>query len=441
MTARRGNPDFAVFYDAVPGRSHEVASLYGVHWRSNEQESLVVVFRDSGTYGPEGIERSQEITLGQLGHRRSLASAVARGFFLVSEGKAPTTRLSYSNFLRPFFAFLDESDPDADIVSALQVDTSLVNRFVAWLSGQTTGSLDGSRKPMSKDYKTSIYAQLRYAMEALRRDGRDDLAADCSFRKNPWPVSKGMGAKRGLPNPAEILSEGHLRTIHEACRKEVSEVLSTFERGERLIAGMRGLGSADGSGLDLSELGGVLAAAERRYGGILPSMERLLVDDRGIHDGIRRHGGREAVLPFLVATPATLLPFIILLAMRTFFNTDALVGIRDSCCREGHWLWGGLDWEMMAGDLSSEGQEELARLVSGGLSEMAATRLVLSSYKGRKHGMVTRSFRASSEWDSPPQVVTDVRRITSRLRAVAPEAWRDRLFLFQVPTRTSSAPP
>lgn len=423
-----GRTDFSAFYNAKP-EDASVSSIYGMHWRGKD---IVAVFRDSGVFNPNGIERPQEIEFKDVAKRHDLASAIGRGYFLVTEQRSPATRNTNHSYLKPFFAFLDEIDPDCMVKSLAQIDTALINRYIAWISQRTVGGRHEAERPMSKGYKEDIYCQLRFVIEALRRDGRNDLAADCMFRRNPWAVHKGSGASR-TKGRSRILNDAHLRAIHAACEMEVRTTIAEFDRVRGLIDTMKGIGDPDGSGLDISTPEGLYAFIERRHKGILPHMEDLQISDPGLHSAIRAHGGKERVVSGLVATPTTLMPFIILLAMRTFFNPDALVGIKDSFCREAHWLWGGTNWEILSGDLSEEGENDLARLVAGGVPEATALRTVLSTYKGRKQDMVTRTFRASDRWDSPPKIIETVRYMTARLRPAVPEVWQDRLFLFQNP--------
>jgi hypothetical protein len=429
--------DFSAFYDAKPDQVSEVVSLYGVHWRGDDL--LEAVFRDSGVFNVEGVEQPQRFQFKGIARRHNLAAALVRGYFLNAEKRSPPTRGSYNAYLRPFFTFLDDVDPEAAINALSHIDTSLVNRFIAWLSERKVKGQGGVIKPMSRDYKDDVYGQLKAVVDALRKDGRNDIATDCEFRRNPWS-SQAIIRSRRVPAASSILSDPQLRTIHRACQQEIEDILKAFDEAEELIRSKDHVGEPDGAGVRLNDLAGVLTYVDRRYGGVLPNFHEIQRTNPTLANAIARLGGREMVVSRMTATPTTLLPFILVLLMRTFFNPDALVGIKDSFCREAHWLWGGTNWEVLSGDLSQEGEKELARLVNGGISPEAAIRTVLSSYKGRKRDMVTRTFRISDQWDSPPKLIEQVRRLTRRLRVNVPEVWQDRLFLFQ-PLKTKEGGP
>jgi len=431
------NLDFSAFYDAKPDGPHDIVSMYGVHWRGGDV--LEAVFRDSGVYNADGVEQPQRFLFKNVGGRRDIAAALARGYYLNAERRSPPTRASYHAYLRPFFAFLEEADPDRLIDALSHVDTGLANRFVTWLSERKTRGPGGVERPMSRDYKDDVYSQIRAVIDALRKDGRNDIAADCEFRRNPWSTQAVRRSGR-TPAASSILTDPQLRAIHCACKADISATMGVFDETEALIRSMDGVGEPDGAGLSLNDLAGVLTYIDRRHGGVVPNLDHVQRTDPPLANAIHRLGGREMIVGRLTATTATLAPFIVALLLRTFFNPDALVGIKDSFCRDAHWLWGGTNWEILSGDLSIEGEKELARLVNDGIDPEAAIRTVLSSYKGRKRDMVTRTFRASDEWDNPPRLIEQVRRLTARLRGVVADVWKDRLFLFQ-PTKTKDGAP
>lgn len=431
------NLDFSTFYDAKPDGPHDIVSMYGVHWRGNDV--LEAVFRDSGVFNADGVEQPQRFLFKNVGGRRDLAAALARGYYLAAERRAPPTRAGYHAFTRPFFAFLHDIDPDRTIKSLEQINTALVNRYIVWISGRQVKAPGGAMRPMSRSYKDSLYSSLRANIDALRRDGRNDLSPDCDFHKNPWS-NEGIKAHGRMPSKQQILTDPQLRCIHAACQMEIETIIRIFDETETKIRSVENLGNPDGDGLHVGNEPQAYAYIARRYGGCVPSWAWASDNDPALLAAFRTIGGRGVALKNLGATPETLLPFILVLLMRTFFNPDALMGIKDSFCREAHWLWGGANWEILSGDLSQDGEKELARLINDGIAPEAAIRTVLSSYKGRKRDMVTRTFRDSGSWDSPPTLIGQVRRLTSRHRERVADIWRDRLFLFQINKGASDAP-
>ena len=431
------NLDFYDFYDARPNEGSEVISLYGVHWRG--EGMLEAVFRDSGVFNADGVEQPQRFQFKDIGNRRDLAAAIVRGYFLTAERRAPPTRAGYYAFTRPFLTFLEDIDPEGLITSLGQIDTALINRYIVWISGRQVKAPRGVTRPMSRSYKDSLYSSLRAIITALRKDGRNDIAIDCDFHKNPWS-NEGIKAHGRMPSKQQILTDPQLRSIHAACQMEIEAVIRSFDETERVISSVEGIGDPNGMGLDPGVLPEAYAYIMRRYGGSIPSWTWASENDANLIAAFRTIGGRGTALRHLGATPETLLPFIILLLMRTFFNPDALMGIKDSFCREAHWLWGGTNWEILSGDLSQEGEKELARLINDGIAPDAAIRTVLSSYKGRKRDMVTRTFRNTGAWDSPPTLISQIRRLTSRHREKVADVWKDRLFLFQINKGQSDAP-
>ncbi|GGF18113.1 hypothetical protein GCM10011611_24960 [Aliidongia dinghuensis] len=235
---------------------------------------------------------------------------------------------------------------------------------------------------------------------------------------------------RAPSRPKAVLTDLQISQILNDCRVEIETTMDLLDRGQSMIDEATPYLKASYTRKEFRHLPTLLAVIERDYGGILPPYREMLKKNRSLAHAIwLEHGGRAEVLKYFGATNDTIVPFVLTLAFRTFFNPTPLLDLRQSLCSSQHWLWGDLCWEILSGELSDEGQRELQRKVDCGQDPATARREVLMAYKGRSSSIVSRSFRPSDDWDNPAKLLRQLAQLTRRWRPYVPPEDADHVFI------------
>ncbi|HBN50538.1 MAG TPA: hypothetical protein DD465_15500, partial [Thalassospira sp.] len=149
----------------------------------------------------------------------------------------------------------------------------------------------------------------------------------------------------------------------------------------------------------------LLAIIEDRYGGYVTNSKQFFADGDGRRRQIEFFGGIKGIAPWLYATKRSLVPFVVMMAIRTAFNPETILALRKSALRESSLL---------------KGSAELApryRVVGG---------------KKRARGDQVRTYpQDSTEIDSPISIFNNVGKLTRRLPNAEHDPDHDMLFIFQ----------
>ena len=194
--------------------------------------------------------------------------------------------------LRTFARFVAQ---DGQILSADDLTTAMVGRYIAWLDRQIGAQ---TNRPWSKSSRANVLMQLRQMIDWTKRRHPSRLPARIDFPWRVWPNRYADARPR--------LGGGDLKAILRACYEEIDEAWDRFEAGRKIIATS---GPVDGVDPELCALVRALAGADD---GVVPSS--ALAIRRGVNiSAVDRHGGLRHLGGYLHLTGETVAAFFIAL--------------------------------------------------------------------------------------------------------------------------------
>ena len=223
-----------------------------------------------------------------------------------------------------FFESLDQHDPvRAQILSARDVDSGTLRAFIAWLD----------RRPLIKRSRAGVWTTLKVLLAWLQRHRPDLVQPGLELPFNPFPHRN-----RGIP-PRSAMTRKEIEAVLAACRRDIDASWADFQRGRELIAAAsaRVDPMGDGSALDLSDLGVLLAVVAQRHDGLLPEYANLIAGDtlcRRMRRAVKAHGGAERLSRFLHTTPDSIIPYAIAIDAQSFANPEPLRNMHRDCMSE-----------------------------------------------------------------------------------------------------------
>lgn len=321
----------------------------------------------------------------------NLAIPFAEAIFEHVRHLGPSVQHSKIGSINRFFAFLAERGQSAKTLADL--DTSLFNDFITWLNGQNlkditkAGHLCAARDVIRRLRRAAAYAEL--------------LPKDVRIKGNPWPGRAQNG------NPRTGMSITDLVRIERAYIREMQEAMQKIDEGDRLVAAGRNL-LANGISPVARRVDVLLAVIVDEYGGYVSDKKFFFAQADGRRRQIEAFGGLSGIAPWLYATGRSLAPFVIMLAIRTAFNPEAVLSLTRSAIRRSALLDDGVELE---------GRDKRYRVVGR---------------KGRSGRDQVRTFPADcDDIDSPVRILENVDRITRRLRLVADARKTNLAFIYQ----------
>ncbi|AXO15448.1 MAG: hypothetical protein CMO03_09950 [Thalassospira sp.] len=300
----------------------------------------------------------------------------------------PSTQVNKVQALNRFFAFMCEQGKAHFKLSDLT--TTLFNEYIFWLDTQQ----------LTSKTKAGLISPLRVVLHYLKQNPQytSEVPGDAYIQPNPWPGINEQIAHR------PILAITDLVTIERACIKEMQTWMRKWEEGNDFIKSGRERLQAGASPTE-HRLETLLAIIEDRYGGYVTNSKQFFADGDGRRRQIEFFGGIKGIAPWLYATKRSLVPFVVMMAIRTAFNPETILALRKSALRESSLL---------------KGSAELApryRVVGG---------------KKRARGDQVRTYpQDSTEIDSPISIFNNVGKLTRRLPNAEHDPDHDMLFIFQ----------
>lgn len=339
-----------------------------------------------------------------------IAKPFADAFFYLGRSKRAGTRREMKSCIRRFFDFLEEevhSQQKRQALSLSYFNIEIINKYIGWLKTKRTNS----GVPLHPITKKNYLDQLRRIFDSLAgmKQYSQQIKPNLFLIRSPWPDP------RRHRNPRKVLSNDILLRYEKACLDEIDRTMDLLDEGERLVLENRHLiPKTPLSKRDYKDFGVCLAAVLSEFNGIIPSAGTLEETKKHLYNAIRDYHGYYEIVKHLHPTPRTLVPFVLILASRTFFNPDTLLGLTWSQIHEKNWFYGEDRWDI--DPLQQTGRMEI------------------HGKKGRSNRLQIRSFPAQvTDPDNPPEVLRKLRRFTARLRPITEPFFADRLFLF-VPT-------
>jgi hypothetical protein len=227
--------------------------------------NLIVNFLDSsGTL-------AQSFDFSVYAQRPIMAAELAFAFRNHLTDKSSATRSgTFNPGVRNWFRFLDEhvrSDPQVE--SMAEVDTNIVNAFIAWLN----------RRPIGKGSRHASWSSLKQLIAWLQRHRSDLMHRELELPFNPFP------RKNAEAQPRDTLSKAELAAVLAAARTDIDTSWRTFEEGREALArvDVRAIATdSDLGGLNLDDLGVLLAILTDHYGGLVPPTSVTLAKGTGL---------------------------------------------------------------------------------------------------------------------------------------------------------------
>jgi hypothetical protein len=264
----------------------------------------IVVFRDG--WG----EVVRRYDLGRLGLPSDIAMLLADAFRHHHAASSRDTQRHCWMALRAFARFVAE---DGHVLSAQDLTTAMVGRYIAWLDRQVA---EQTSKPWSKGSRANVLMQLRQMIDWTKRRYPSRLTARIDFPWRVWPNRTADSRPR--------LGGEDLKAILRACYEEIDEAWDRFETGQKIVATS---GPVDGLDPEMCELVRALAGVDDA---VLPS-RRLAIRSHVNISAVNRHGGLRHLCGYLHLTGETVVAFFIALAIQTAGNPDALRLITRDC--------------------------------------------------------------------------------------------------------------
>ena len=257
----------------------------------------IVVFRDG--WG----EVTKRYDPGTLGLPLDVAMLLADAFRHHHAASSHDTQRHCWMALRSFARFVAE---DGQVLSADDLTTAMVGRYIAWLDRQVAAQ---TNKPWSKSSRANVLMQLRQMIDWTKRRHPSRLPARIDFPWRVWPNRNADARPR--------LDGEDLKAILRACYEEIDEAWDRFETGRSILATS---GAVDGVDSELCDLIRALASVND---GVLPS--RTLAIRSGVNiSAVNRHGGLRHLGGYLHLTGETVVAFFIAITIQTAGNPDAL---------------------------------------------------------------------------------------------------------------------
>ena len=264
----------------------------------------VAVFRDG--WG----EVAKRYDLGKLGLPTDVTMLLADAFRNHHAASSSETHRHCWMALRVFARFAIE---DGHVLSAGDLTTAMVGRYIAWLDRQIAGQ---TNKPWSKGARANVLMQLRQMIDWTKRRHPARLPSRIDFPWRVWPNRTADTRPR--------LGGENLKAILRACYEEIDEAWGRFEAGQTILATS---GPVDGVDPELCDL---VRALARVNDGVLPSRTLAIRSQVNI-SAVNRHGGLRHLGGYLHLTGETVVAFFIAIAIQTAGNPDALRLITRDC--------------------------------------------------------------------------------------------------------------
>lgn len=280
--------------------------------------------------------------------------------------------------LRVFERFAAETQA---LGSGATVDHALLNRYIEWLNRQCRAN----GEPWLKSSRASTFTTLRVLLQWCQRC-RPDALGEIEFPFNPFPWRNRDRRQRAL------LSAAQLRAILAACERDVAAL-----RARRASAVQDRCRARAAHEDKCQSLGAFLEYLDQHFGGILPVAK--ILSQRGHYAAraaLKRYGGLQQVAPHLYPTPATLLPYYLMILIHAAGNPEPIAELACNCLQS---------------------------------LPLMSDRELLLWVKRRASAVQQRSFRSADPFE-PPSLVREILAWSHSLRQRAPARLRERLFLF-----------
>ena len=211
-------------------------------------------------------------------------------------------------------------------VSLKSINEAFWTSFVAWLNGPRMQN----GQPWSQKTRALVIGAVKACIDALEDHPEHGSVAThlrdkSGFPRNPWPGR----SNKHVPTPVLSPPERHamiLACLGEigALRKRLDERDAILESGRALLDEARSLAQNPPYG---SEIGVCAARIAEAFPDSLPNLDHLYALDRSLGNAVQHKHRMLEVRRLLYATFRDLVPFVLLIGIKTAFNADTILSL------------------------------------------------------------------------------------------------------------------
>lgn len=321
-----------------------------------------------------------------------LAEAMSTAFLKRFATHTRKTRISSNKWLRlGFFEFLKHENKED--LSLDKLHSGLIHDYIRWLNRVDPNS---GKAVWEEGTRSSYYKILGVMIEALTRipKWRKQIPADFSVPTHQWP-----GRSRNH-TPTPIVQDEDFALLYRACLTEMSQVREAITADlELLRRSVLEVPKNPTTSRDYAHRGVALAAMDEIFAHTVPSYPQLLETHSYLLTAIKNHFGTVLKLRSVLApSPRDLVPFVLMLAIHTRLNPEALLG---------------------------SNQEDF-----GTEDRLGERRFRSRVNKGRARRKQMPSSPVEAAYDNPHSIIEFLNAWTKRLRKLAKPEIAKRLLIF-----------
>lgn len=322
----------------------------------------------------------------------NLAEAMSTAFLKRFATHTRKTRIHSNKWLRlGFFEFLKLANQEGLSLDKLHSD--LIHNYIRWLNRVDPGS---GKAVWKVETRSAYYGIFGAMIEALRLipKWRKQIPVDFSVPTHQWP---GKGRQH---TPTPIVQDEDFALLYRACLTEMTQVRNAITADlELLQRSVKEIPKSPTTCRDYAHRGVALAAMDEIFAHTVPSYPQMMATHSYLLTAIKTQFGTVLKLRSVLApSPRDLVPFVLMLAIHTRLNPEALLGSNQDDYRTEDRL----------------GERRFRPRVN----------------KGRARRKQMPSSPVEAAYDNPHSIVEFLNGWTARLRKLAKPEIANRLLLF-----------
>jgi hypothetical protein len=240
------------------------------------------------------------------------------GFIACQSVNRPATRRSSARYLCVgFIAFLEHIKSVYFTLSDLS--TTLANQFINWLDRVEPQTGTAVWSPATRSCYCSAFNSLICWLQQ-QRQWQGSLPKNLALPSLRW-----LGLTRSH-RPTPILSQEQLLKVYLACKAEITTINKQITDLPELLQSASGrIPQSPTTYSDYPDLAVCLAALLAYFPDSIPNEKEVCQHNFYLQLALRKQGGLLAVRRYLFPDVRGMVPFVLLLAIHTCFNPEALL--------------------------------------------------------------------------------------------------------------------
>ncbi len=327
-------------------------------------------------------EPHKVISLGGYGPHAAIARVMAD--YLFDKNSTSTNITAGHNDARHLETFLRyllsivQGNKEIRFGSLADLRDDVLAKYVVWLNKRMV-RVGLTETPMSANSKSVRYLSVLGFLTWCRENGYV-LPEYIDGIKNPWP------GRHHTTESHEALSRDHLVAIRKACLQEIDVTVAKIHEGRRALASVNAP-PAQSKMKAYKDLAAAIAAVHGMYPdrpmGSLAELKRRRYP---LGRALNHYHDMADVSERLYLNARAIVPFLVLIAMDTYFNGSTLFALKATDISENHVIYG-KDRIRITGEKNRSGRI-VHRSFAAGVKDPASIVIVLD-----KLADVTRDFR------------------------------------------------